>query len=284
MRRVLAVALACLALAGCGGSATGGGANVRATAVPAAPPAPDSATIALWHMDENGGTHVADAGPFRLDALAGLDTRTDFGRFHSARVFRLATDSFLYATFNPVMNVTGPFTVEAWINTDDVQVDFQTIAARWTPTPNEQSWVLGVTGSRTPTGWLATVLGDVSAQRLLFGYMPAGAGGERGYASNNPLPVGRWVHVAASVDGEIVRMYVDGRLDAQYVNTRTVRSSPAPLTIGNALETRHLTDFGGDLRVDMNASITQAYPFVGSIDELRLSSGARKHFEGIPGR
>jgi amino acid permease len=69
-----------------------------------------------------------------------------------------------------------------------------------------------------------------------------------------------------------------------YVNTRTVRSSPAPLTVGNALETRHLTDFGGDLRVDMNASITQAYPFVGAIDELRLSSGARRHFEGIPGR
>jgi hypothetical protein len=199
-------------------------------------------------------------------------------------VFQRATDSFVYAPFNPVMNVTGPFTVEAWIQVASEQPLFQVIAARWTPTPNEQSWVFGVTGGAAPAGWLATVVSGADAQHLLFGYMPEGAGGERGYASNNPLPLGRWVHVAASVDGEIVRLYVDGRLDAQYVNTRTVRPSTAPLLVGNALETRHLTTFGGDLRVDPDATVTMAYPFVGSIDELRLSRGARTQFEGEPAR
>src|SRR5439155_17630616 len=48
---------------------------------------PDSITTALWHMDETGGTHVADAGRFRLDGRAGLDTRTDFGRLRGARLF-----------------------------------------------------------------------------------------------------------------------------------------------------------------------------------------------------
>jgi hypothetical protein len=278
----LAAALGALLLAGCGGSRDT--TRVRTPAVPASPPAPDSAAIALWHLDEAGGTRAADAGPFRLDAVAGIDTRTDFGRFHSARVFRLATDSFVYAPYNPVMNVTGAFTVEAWINQPAMQQDFQVIAARWTPTPNEQSWVFGVSGRLQTTGWLSTLVAGVAGQRLVFGYMPAGAGGERSYPSNNPLPLDRWVHVAASVDGEIVRIYVDGRLDAQYVNTRTVRPSPAPLLVGNAIDTRHLTTFGGDLRVDMDATPTVAYPFVGSLDEVRLSRGARARFEGFPSR
>jgi hypothetical protein len=93
------------------------------------------------------------------------------------------------------------------------------------------------------------------------------------------VPVGRWVHVAATVDGETVRLYLDGRLDAQYVNTRTVRASPAPFVIGNAVDPRHLTTFGGDLRIDPAAGVKLYYPFSGQIDEVRLSRGARQRFE-----
>jgi hypothetical protein len=284
----LAAALAAACLSGCGSS---GGVRGRAAAVPAAPPAPDSAAIGVWHFDENGGTRVEDSGPFRLDGTAGLDTRTDFGRFRSARVFQIAKDSFVYVPYNPVLDVTGPFTVEAWIDIGSVSLfELQVIAARWTPIPNEQSWVFGVTGYNSlqgasapaVTGWFASLLGVTQAQHLIFGYVPAGAGGERGYVSTSALPLGRWVHVAATVDGEVVRLYVDGRLDAQYVNTSFIRPSAAPLIVGSALDTRHLTSFGGDLRVDPSASVSLFYPFDGLIDEVRLSRGARSHFEGTP--
>jgi hypothetical protein len=254
----------------------------------AAAPAADSATVALWHLDENGGQHVGDAGPFGLDGAAGLDTRTDFGRFRSARVFSQAKDSYVVVDYNPVMDVDGPMTIEAWVLVDAVtQFQLQVIASRWTPIPNQQSWVLGVTGYGTILGvglqedpnWFRTLIADTGPQRLLFGYVPAGAGAERGYASSTALPIGRWVHVAATVDGEVVRLYVDGRLDAQYVNTRVVRASPAPLVIGNALDPRHLTTFGGDLRIDPAAPVKLYYPFSGQVDEVRLSRGARQHFE-----
>ena len=54
--------------------------------------------------------------------------------------------------------------------------------------------------------------------------------------------------------------------------------------MGNALDTRHLTSFGGDLRVDPDATVSLYYPFDGLIDEVRLSRGARVHFESTPGR
>ncbi len=289
--RMRAACAAALLLAGCGGSA--GHVRVREAAVPAAPPAADSAAVAVWHFDENGGTRAADSGPYRLDGAAGIDTRTDFGRFRSARVFQIAKDSFVFVPYNPELDVTGPFTVEAWVNVASVSYyELQPIATRWTPIPNEQSWVLGVTGLNAPQGtstqtypgWFTSLVNGAPMQRLLFGFVPTGAGSAQGYVSNTSLPLGRWVHVAASVDGEIVRLFIDGRLDAQYVNTRTVRPSTAPLVVGNALDPRRLTTFGGDLRVDPDADINLFYPFDGLIDELRLSRGARSRFEGIPAR
>jgi len=279
---LLRASLAALLLAGCGGSR----AHVRPHApwVPASPPAPDSAAVGVWHLDENGGTRVGDAGPFRLDGTAGIDTRTDFGRFRSARVFERATDSFLLVPYDPVMDVRGSFTVEAWINLAASPINLQVIAARWTPVPNEQSWVLGVSGAAVETAWFPLLTAGAPAQRLLFGFVPAHAGSERGYVSNTALPLGHWVHVAASVDGELVRLYVDGRLDAQYVNTNTIRPSPAPLVVGNAIDPRRLTSFGGDLRLDAGVGSPVAYPFIGLIDEVRLSSSARTRFEGTAGR
>ena len=284
-------AAAMLVLAGCAGSA--GGVRTKSSTSTAMPPAADSATVALWRFDENGGPLAADSGPFRLDGTAGIDTRTDFGRFHSARQFGIAVDSYVYVPYNPVLNIEGAFTVEAWIDVNSVSLyELQVVAARWTPVPNEQGWVLGVSGlnaiqgtsSQTAPGWFAPFMNAPAPQRLFFGYTPAGAGAPRGYTGTVELPTGRWVHVAASVDGEVVRLYVDGRLDAQYVNTSTVRSCPAPLVVGNAIDERHLTSFGGELRIDQSSNVGIYYPFDGLIDELRLSHGARTSFEGTNSR
>jgi hypothetical protein len=281
-----ASALAALLLAGCAGTQPGAHARAHPRSTPA--PTADSATVALWHFDEAGGTRVADAGPFGLEADAGLDTRTDFGRFRSARVFQSAKDSWVYVPYNPVMDIRGPMTIEAWVNVGSISLfELQVIASRWSPVPNEQSWVFGVSGygsmagqeRQTAPGWFRDMLTGVSAQHLFFGYVPDGAGAQRGYASTGTLPLGRWVHVAATVDGEVVRLFIDGQLDAQYVNQATVRPSPAPLVFGNAIDERHLTTFGSDLRIDPEAPVSLYYPFDGLIDEVRLSRGARLRYE-----
>ena len=93
------------------------------------------------------------------------------------------------------------------------------------------------------------------------------------------LPSGRWVHVAASVDGEVVRMYIDGRLDGQVAIANGIHVSSAPLVVGNVLDPRRLTDFGGDLRQDPTNLPLPFYALNGIVDELRLSNVARRVFE-----
>lgn len=295
MRRIARAGLALALVAGC--AAGGGGGAVAPAAKTAKPkppaagaPAADSVTIALWHLDETGGARVFDAGPFRLEGSAGIDTRTDFGRFRAARVLQRGNDSFLFVPYNPALEPGGPFTVEAWIHVaSNTNYELQVIAARWTPVPNGQGWVLGVTGLGMPypivnppsPGWFNDLVSGTTSMHLLFGYTPAGAGAARGYASTTQLPIGRWTHVAASVNGDVVALYIDGRLDAQYLSRTGMRPCESPLVIGNALDPRRLTNFGGDLRIDPSSGTTLTYGFDGEIDEVRLSRAARTTFDSV---
>jgi hypothetical protein len=92
------------------------------------------------------------------------------------------------------------------------------------------------------------------------------------------------VHVAASLDGEVVRLFIDGRLDNQIAVANGIQRSPAPLVIGNALDPRRLTDFGGDLRQDPANAMLPFYALNGLIDELRISNVARTSFESADPR
>ena len=111
VRRVLAAALGLLALAACARGVKRPDVTADAPGTPA-----DSVTVAVWRMDETGGTRAADAGPSRLDAIAGPDTRTIFGRFRGARLFTASTNSFLYVPYSPPLDSPqAGFSIEAWI-------------------------------------------------------------------------------------------------------------------------------------------------------------------------
>ena len=295
----IALAVAALALAaGCAG--TGAGRGPHAARVPRvrhapAPPEADSVTIALWRFDENGGTRCGDAGPFRLTGTAGLDTHTDFGRFRSARVFqRGLVQSFAEVPFNPEMNSSRGFTVETWVYLNSTSpYELQALAARWTPVPNQQSWVLGVTGQHysypnvgtDSPGWFNTETLGFSPNHVVFIYQPAEAAGDKAYASTGELPLQRWVHVAVTLDSRSVRFWINGQPDAQFATLQTLRDSDAPLVMGNVFDTRRLTDFGGDLRVDETLpSPLTFYQLDGDLDEMRLSNAARRSFESLDSR
>ena len=255
-----------------------------------APEAPlaDSITSALWRMDETGATRVADAGPFRLIGTAGVDTRTDFGRYRSSRTFTRSVNSFVHVPYNPALEAGRGLTVEAWVNVTEYGLfELVPIVSRWSPVPNEQSWLLGIVGRKLniasvgydSPGLFNRYATGVPSGRLLFMFQPEHAAAPVAWPSTSTIPAARWVHVAATVDGEVVKLYIDGRLDAQYATMGLVRSSTAPLVIGNAFDERRLTDFGGDLRWDPSQDQNPYYAFVGSIDEVRISSLARIAFD-----
>src|SRR5262249_44870479 len=179
--------------------------------------------VGLWHFDERGGTYVADASPFRLSGTAGPDARVEFGRYKSARSFNATPQSFVFIPANPVMESPRGFTVEAWVYLNDISTyELSAIAMRWNPvTANDQSWLLGVVGRQatvatnaTPSsGWFDDIVSNLTTGHLVFAFRPDLAAGTKSFQSSTTLPIQRWVHVAASVDGEVVRLYVDGRLD-----------------------------------------------------------------------
>ncbi len=253
----------------------------------------DSVTVALWHFDEAAGVRCGEAGPFRLEATAGSGTRVSYGRFGSAREFTRVIDSFVYAPANPVFDPPGGLTVEAWVMAHAFgQYEDTPIAARWTQEGSQQSWLFGIVGRKTkpPQARLVSpgfhdglVVGGQVGQ-LMFAFQPEDASQQRAFASTQRLPLERWTHVAVSYDGQIVRFFIDGRLDAQYATLGRIHPSEAPLLVGNYFDTRRLSSFSGELRMEPGGDNNPYYAFEGLIDDLRISSTARTAFPGTGGR
>jgi len=277
-----------LALGGCAHGAEVAGGKPVSTG-----PEPDSVTTALWHMDETGGTRVADSGPFRLDGIAGLDASTTFGRYGRARVFTHSLDSFVQVGYNPALEAPDGFTIEAWIWLSSYGIWEDTpIAGRWDAATGDRSWLFSIVGQslRPPLapalspGDHTGLVGVASAGVLMFAFLTEDAGAPRSYFSTRPIELKRWTHVAATFDGSVVRIWIDGLPDAQYAVTGRLRASQAPLQVGNAVDPRWLRSFGGDLRADQARNSTPFYALDGLIDELRISSAARSGFPGVKGR
>lgn len=286
------LALVLLFAAGCaaGGGAKGAG-HTKAPQASLTPPPADSATVLLWHLDESAGNRLVDASPRGLEGVAGLDTRIDLGHLHGARTFARSVDSFLYSEFRPQLETPRAMTVEAWIRIDAIgQYEDTPIAMRWNPRAAAQSWVFSVGGlnvlppiTSLPSpgdhaNLLLTGFQNRATGKLLFAFMPKTAGEPRTIVSNQPLDLHRWIHVAATYDGQVLCLYINGRLDAQVSAGGEIRASDAPLLCGNAFDTRQLTSISGSLQLGQEYDHNPYYAFQGTIDELRISNVARTSF------
>jgi hypothetical protein len=242
-------------------------------------------TVALWRFNETGGLDAADAGPFHLAGTAGIDTRTEFGQFGNARTFTKSLDSFVIVPHNPLFDFGGGFTLEAWIFLREYTLfDATPIVARWTPLATQKSWFFGVSGyhQRGQTGALEGSLDDIAGRglpgQLIFAFQPLDAAPPQSFLSTRAIQRGRWTHVAATYDGRVAKLFIDGQLDSQSATQGTVRPSDAPLLVGNFFDPRWLGSFGGDLRIENAIDPAPYSAFEGLIDELRISSTARPAF------
>lgn len=245
----------------------------------------DSVTIALWRFNETGGLAVEDSGPFHLGGTAGIDTRTEFGQFGNARTFIRSLDSFVLVPHNPLFDFRGSFTIAAWIYIHDYTLfDATPIVAQWTPLANQQSWFLGVAGYHqrglpsAAIGSLDDIAGRGQPGQLVFAFQPLDAAPPRSFTSTRPIQRGRWTHVAATYDGSVAKLYIDGQLDSQSATQGEVRPSDAPVMIGNFFDPRWLGTFGGDLRIEQALDPEPYFAFQGQIDDLHISSSARPGF------
>ena len=292
--RVLAAALGLLALAACAKSVKQPDVTADRPGTPV-----DSVTVALWRMDETGGTHAADAGPSRLDAIAGPDTRTIFGRFRGARLFTRSTNSFLYVPYSPLLDLAVGAQHRGLDRPERLHA-VRGLPHRQPGGRRRPPSTAGCSPSSAPTCRPAcgppssapapaprgtrTFVQGVQAGRLLFVFQPEDAGAPRVFYSLSAIELQRWTHVAVTFDGQVVRFFVNGQPDGTFATAGRIRASQAPLLVGNFFDPRFLTDFGGDLRQGPAADTAPWYALDGGIDELRLSRAARTEFPLHGGR
>ena len=250
----------------------------------AQPPAPDSATVGLWRLDEAAGQTMGDSGPRHLDGFIGRDTRPEYARFGGGRRFGRSLYSYGFVPYSPALETGAQFSLEAWVQpTSYPPFESSAIAARWAREANQQSWYLGLVGDqsgavrlgRVSPGTFADLAGAAGPGVLLFGLQPESAGQARAFTSTGPLPFDRWTHVAVTFDGALVRIYLDDHLDAQYAFAGRIRASEAPLLVGNALDSSWFVLNQGSVRLEPVVDAYPFYAFEGVIDELRVSDVAR---------
>ncbi len=135
------------------------------------------------------------------------------------------------------VSVTGPITVEAWINRAAAGVQ-HSIVEKYGCTAGQGGYVLRVT----------------SGDKLLFGTRDDCNNGSS-VTSVTSIPVGVWTHVAGHWDGTTLRVFINGVADAALATTRNPKDGPTALKIGERGN-------GGT-------------PFNGLIDDVRLWSVAK---------
>jgi hypothetical protein len=204
---------------------------------PSYPYEPDSATVALFHFADEGDSVAVDASSNHLDArLAGAHFGA--GRFGAGVSF----DGDDYVFVPPTeLSMSPNATYEAWV----YLVADSTMGAMC---------VLDRFAARTGTGRALYIRRDrvpvaAATYEAAFHFEAVGPA---------PLPVGRWVHLAAIFDETTsqVRLAVDG----------VVVASEA-LGCCTAFATYHVM-IGRD-------ATRNAFYFFGRIDEVRVSSTAR---------
>jgi hypothetical protein len=183
-----------LALALCGLAIVSGPAHAASQAFEA-----DAETAALWNFAEGEGTAFSDAGPAGIDLKVPLSgDYTDppewvEGKFGPALSFK-GSSRLSQNGPRPPMGIQEAVTVEAWIKLP----------------PDEQKLGMGILQYGRPMreGFRFGV--EMTGELL---WLVPVDGQEQALRSRVRVPVDEWVHVAATYDGQVMKVFINGELE-----------------------------------------------------------------------
>ena len=186
--------------------------------------------VGHWRLDETQGTIAFDSAGSHDGRLYGNPSwQPEWGMIGGALRFDGVDDYVDCGTFNP-SSATGKLTVCLWAKWDGLTGRFQgLIGKRDTWDASQMMWQL-----------------EASQDRGMVGFFRNGSGRNDGFL----MPVGQWVHIAATCDGTTSQLYLDGQ---QVVST--------PMTFGS--DTASALVFGACEKNGGN-------PFNGMLDDVQL--------------
>ena len=190
--------------------------------------------VTAYSFNEGSGTTVIDLSGTGNTGTISNATWTGAGKYGSGLMFN-GTNSLITIADSASLHLTTGFTLEAWVNPTTVSSAWRDVIYK-----GNDNYYLEAT----------TTAGGVPAIGQLVGTTHGETYGL------TTLPLNTWTHLAATYDGALQRLYVNGTEVANHAQTGTIVTSANPLQIG------------GD-------SIFGQY-FAGMIDEVRVYNVALK--------
>ncbi|MCJ7491913.1 MAG: LamG domain-containing protein [Dehalococcoidia bacterium] len=212
------------------------------TSTPGAP-TPDPSLVAHWKLDEGSGTAAADSsGNGNAGALYGPTWVA--GRDGSALHFD-GTDDYVEVPDDDTLDLTTGAAVAAGVRVDGTTGYVQELVSKWFACPGEwkSAWAFEMESNGVTAGWGTTI--GTGFDMLL---------------SNSTVPLGTWFHYAATFDGSVKKVYIDGQETASRAVPGTLGTNSNPLQLGrNAYDTCYPE---------------QRYWFKGTVDDVRIYNRA----------
>jgi hypothetical protein len=205
--------------------------------------AEDEGPVAYWFFDEGKGQIAKDIVGGNHGSLGATEDIDDNdpawveGISGKALLFTGENATCVEVPADPVIKPKDAITVMAWINTTTRSGNHQIVSAKW---DND------VVGYRLNQSWsaLAFEIGDGKSYHQIRG---------------GTLTTNTWHHVAATFDGRVIKIYIDGEIvESEELDevVHIVHDPRRSLVIGNYVGRR------------------DAYPFDGMIDEVGIFNRA----------
>ena len=188
--------------------APGSGVTVAAAYAPTSA----SGLVAAYNFNAGAGTTLADAsGRGNNGTISGATWTT--GIFGGALAFN-GTSSWVTIANSSALNLTSGMTLEAWVKPTSLSSDWTTLLMK--EGGNAPSYGIYATddAANPPAGFVST------------------SGMYRSAQGTSSLPVNQWSFLAATYDGSVLRLYVNGTLAASTSVSGAISASSGALRIG----------------------------------------------------
>ena len=191
--------------------AGGSPATIPVTFTVSALPPPPPGLVGAWGFDEtSGGSALDSSGLGNVGTLSGPVRTT--GRYGGGLQFDGVNDWVTVADASSLDLTTG-MTLEAWVRPAALGTVWRTAVIKEQPGQLAYALYAGTDNASRPSGHVF-----VNGDRALLG--------------PSALPLNTWSHLAATWDGLLLRMYVNGAQVSSSALTGTATTSSSPLRIG----------------------------------------------------
>ncbi len=193
---------------------------------------------ASWSFDNDTAEDVKDVSGNGHDGV-GFETEIVEGKYGNAMSFN-GTTSQVEVPHDEILNFADGVTVEAWVKPSSYN-ELSAVAQKWGDDTGRRQYLLCFVGAKVR-------------------FYISGSGGTWPSAESvAAVETDEWTHIAGTYDGNAIKVYINGELDAEIANNEGLFGSDVPVWIGGYGPN---ADFGSNRH------------FPGVIDEVRFWNGA----------